>query len=198
MKQIVIMGSGPSLTRFKWHGSHGKMIDTFGLKNQYKAYAHWGWYPTYYACLDRVSYSQNREQILKMVTDPGILTKKFFLYEPVNYDRVVPIRWTRPRYDFSLDLQNLGDGANTAVNAAQIACCLGYNKIYLIGIDLSWPAYFDPNYHVPGEEHQHPGVEINHVEAWHKFDKWTKKKGIHVALLAENKQLPFRMEKLKW
>lgn len=171
------------------------------MKNAWKYYTRQGWYPTYYACLDKLSYEQNRESILAMVKDSMCLTQKFFLYEPVAYAKVQRIQWGRSLYQFSKDLQNLGDGGNTATNCAQIAAAMGYNHIMLAGIDLSWGSgeeYFIRGYREPGEEMSPPEVEANHVRAWIEFGHWAKREGIMVEMVAENRRLPFRVGKVPW
>ena len=201
MKSIIILGSGPSLAKFRFNRIPAD-VHTFGCKNQYRYYAIRRWYPTYYACLDKLSYEQNREQILEMVKDPMVGTKEFFLYEPAAFARVRTVRWGRPKFDFSKDINNLDDAENTATNCAQIAVALGYTRLYLVGIDLSWgvsgPQYFMHGYRDEHEVQNDTPIQQNHTDAWIKFGAWAKKNAVSVSLLSENKQLPFPVERLKW
>ena len=183
MKTCIIMGCGPSLAalQVKRLPNH---VHTFGMKNAWKYFQRLKWWPTYYANLDKKSEDYNREPLVEIIKDPSVLTRTFFLHEKVcESDRIEVVRYRRGLFDFGASMGDLGDGGNSATNAAQIAVALGYTQIALVGVDLNYGAeneYFISDYHKDGEPVNEHQVETYHNHAWVLFAKWAKKRGVLV------------------
>jgi len=76
---IFIIGSGPSLNKIDM--SLLKNQDTFSMNRQYIAYGDWGFYPTYYAMIDRrlIATIFEKEVIPQFIKKEECKIKKYFI-----------------------------------------------------------------------------------------------------------------------
>jgi len=181
MKTCIVLGCGPTLSQFPFKRI---TVPTFGMKNAWKSFDRMGWWPTYYANLDKVNEEYHRKDLVRIIKDPCVLTQKFFLHEKIcESDRIEVVRYRRPLFDFGDTLDDLGDGGNTATNAAQIAVALGYRQLILVGVDLSYGKgtdFFIRDYREDGEPHNAPDLQTYHYPAWEAFSKWAARKRIEL------------------
>jgi len=194
---IVIMGNGPSLKGVDFALFDG--VHTFGMKNAYRFFEKVGWWPTYFGNFDVMSLQKNVRDYQRIVQDPDIPVKTFFMAVPVcESPRLRVLRMRGELYQFGSTWETFGDGGNTAVNCAQAAVCLGYKRILLIGIDCKWDHtpevrgpytvtdssankdYFFDDYKRQGEVYNAPKPEIFHFPAWAYFLKFAKENDVQV------------------
>lgn len=123
-KSILLIGNGPSTKELVEYGfdSIPEHIDTFGMGLSYKFYGKINWWPTYYVCADQNVVKNHEAHLRSVVLDEGVGVKRFFFpIELANTDRleVIPHNSTG---DF----------------AFRKAIELGYEQIFIIGIDLDY------------------------------------------------------------
>lgn len=202
-KTIVIMGNGPSLKNVNFQSL--STFDTFGMN---LAYRHWekiNWWPTYHACFDYVVTDNHTKEFKKLIERPDSDIRMHFLLRPVSSNPKLKVMKFKDDKtgSFSMNLDNFGYGGNTGVNCCQIAACLGYQKIILIGIDCDYvqvvdgaklvgsrlitesapttnPNYFMDDYNRPGDVYNVPNAEIHHRPAWKSFAEFAKQHSIDV------------------
>ena len=190
---LFVIGNGPSLQDFDFDRLTGH--DTIGMN---VAYRHWhriGWYPTYYTCLDSVVAESHADAIADLVVnaeDYGI--EGFLLRESVLETH--PEIEMSPRVRFLERERNRHrimdtDSVTTGSHSMLWGVSLGYTRIFLLGIDLTYeevipeaqedeagalvvrdvvvenPNYFFDDYQQPGDRYNfpnpHPGL---HDRSW--------------------------------
>jgi len=196
---IVIIGNGPSMRGVDFSIFDG--VHTFGMKHAFRFFRQINWWPTYYGCFDHLSLEERVKSYQELVNDPEVTVQTFFFLRPIcSSPRLRHIRFIRAKlYSFGKTFAEFGDGGNTAVNCAQVAVCLGYRRILLIGIDCNWENvpkgaegrysipgdvasrdYFFDGYKLDGEVFHAPRPQIYHFPAWQKFGEFARKEGIEV------------------
>lgn len=85
---IFIIGSGPSLRDVDVSRLNG--LNTFSMNRQYISYGEWGFFPTYYACIDKRLRRYIAEDIANLVDEAPI--KKFF-FTTWGTGFVIPNLW---------------------------------------------------------------------------------------------------------
>ena len=209
---IVVMGNGPSLKNINFEDLRD--VDTFGMN---LAYRHWekiDWWPTYHGCFDYVVTDNHIKEFSKLVDNPKSLIKKhFFIRNFTNSEKVKFIRFKDQQIgSFTTNIDNFGFGGNTGVNCCQVAVCLGYKKIILVGVDCKYvqivdqaelingrlqmketpdnnPNYFFNDYNRSGDVYNVPNEEIYHRPAWHKFADFAKANNIDVVNCSPKSEL---------
>src|SRR5439155_8775247 len=133
---VVIIGSGPSLRGVdmrKLANEH-----TISYNRSYVAYPEWGFDPTYYACIDRISLLDNAADIRAVVERSRI--QQFFLRDSAaalwfRSEGRVRLIHVREEPEFSTDLDGLGMFGNVASVAVQVLAALGYDRVVMVGVD---------------------------------------------------------------
>jgi len=195
---IVIMGNGPSLRGVDLRVFDG--VHTFGMKNAHRLFRQTGWWPTYYGCFDEVSMQAQSQTYKELIEDPKVTVRRFFLLAKVSDSpRCCHLRFAcGGERGLGASLDDFRDGGNTAVNCAQVAVCLGYRRMLLIGVDCKWknaptalgtyvvsdPAessdYFFDGYKRKGEVYNAPCPGYFHLPAWSAFAKYAEEHGVAV------------------
>ena len=143
-KPLLVLGCGKSLAKYPFNLYQN--IDTLGMNNAYRYWHKIGWYPTYYCCLDKMVSRYFYNDIKKLIKNRekyGI--KKFFLSEV--FAKMCPKYRNFPGiyYINQLNYSHIkgfsGDSqVTTGSFSVRFGIFLGYQKIYLLGID----AYYKP------------------------------------------------------
>lgn len=205
---IVVIGNGPSARDIDW-GLFDN-VHTFGMKNAYRFFMKKGWWPTYFGNFDVMSLQKNVGDYQKIVRDPSIPVKMFFMAVPIcTSPRLKVLKMRSGLYQFGTTWETFGDGGNTAVNCAQAAVCMGYRKIVLIGVDCVWrhtprvtgpytvvdPAankdYFFDDYKRLGDVCNAPRPNLYHIPAWRRFGEFAADCGVEVVNCSPFSQLGF-------
>ncbi len=139
---LIILGSGPSLKGFDFRRL--KNFDSIGMNAAYRYWHGIGWYPRFYACLDRVVGLSHRDAIIELIRASernGI--ELFFLRKNVVEALPPDVRDFPQVIDFdALHQQRLGGIAyetlTTGSHSALIGAYLGYKRMAMLGIDCNY------------------------------------------------------------
>ena len=120
-RRLLIIGNGPS-TRLLAEAGFEQLpddMDSWGTTAAYRYFENVGWWPTYYALADRKVVFHHRENFARLLDDPKVSTRKFFLSWKVSES---------PRME-------LIPHSSTGSFSLKKALELGYRDIYLIGME---------------------------------------------------------------
>jgi hypothetical protein len=137
-KIILIIGNGPSTKQIADFGFHKlpDHISTFGMVLAYRYFQKINWWPTYYGVADSKSAFHHRADYYKILHDPSIPTKKFFLsYADFDHPKLEKI-----------------EHHSTGSFCFNKALELGYKKIYLIGMEGSYVEEISESREITEEE----------------------------------------------
>ncbi|MEX2375899.1 MAG: 6-hydroxymethylpterin diphosphokinase MptE-like protein [Dehalococcoidia bacterium] len=183
-QRAFIVGNGPSLNDTPMHllkGEHVICFNRFHLMFERLA-----WRPDMYAVSDdRVAFDIADELVQEVL--PEVDYAFFPDIHPFNVDfrTIIPARdnvyWMYlDRLDFSDELPYAGMNKTVANVAVQVLAYLGFNPIYLIGVDMSYarpqsvsevnardwtstadddPNHFDPRYFGQGRKYHNPRID---------------------------------------
>jgi FkbM family methyltransferase len=204
---LVLLGNGPSLKEFDFDKLKG--ADTLGMNAAYRYWDRVNWYPTYYACMDKVVIMSHEEEILRLINERkqnGI--RKFFLRKiladahPEIRDNpaVVILEDVRKSYS-AFAVKDITTGNFSALFGAT----LGYKKIMLLGIDCNYveqiseaapagatrleikstpsanPNYFFDDYQQSGDLYNIPNVSPGfHAGSWAESQQVLTDLGVEV------------------
>ena len=204
MKTIIVMGNGPSLKDVNLNDLTG--YHTFGLNNAYRMYYKLNWWPTYFGCFDYTVTNSNLHNFKKLTKENNPIKKFFFIKRVSDSDRVTHVtlndsnKWNCSIDDFS----NFSNGGNSGVNAVQVAICLGYQKIILLGVDCKFDEFeskvkgtvrgteitikeknkdndhWFEDYYLPGDRTNLPNTEIYHTPKWIELARKAKQHNIEI------------------
>lgn len=151
--RCFIIGTGPSLTKDDMNKL--KHEDTFGMNSLVKWFPEIGWETTYYGIQDYSAYKILEKDIFEL-NDSLILFsldgqapfgetrnirlkhKKKAIEYPLYYANHLynPTDWNTKLSDDASDI--VYNGYSVAFSLLQIAIYMGYNEIYLLGIDCNY------------------------------------------------------------
>lgn len=102
----------------------------------YRHYPKLNWWPKFFGCFDHRVTQCQAAGYKAMIENPQCQTQRFFLLSRISNSPKLTVLKLHGRIgDFSMRLTLFGYGGCTGVNCAQVAACLGYSKILLIGMD---------------------------------------------------------------
>lgn len=134
-----LIGSGPSLK--KVDVARLAYVDTIGFNRSYVAWNQWGFFPTYYACLDTIVLEDNVLEIQKLIEEYSdthfFLSKSAKVVGITSLANVSLVELTSGSM-FSKDIFTLTDFGNVGATSIQILALLGYRRIAMIGIDARY------------------------------------------------------------
>lgn len=142
-RSAVILGSGPSLKGFDFKNFQD--FDVFGMNSAYRYWEQIGWYPKYYSCLDSVVGADHKDAIEDMIERSQDLGIEFFLLRgdlisylspKQNADRIINFDLLKNDHP-SLACEPITTGSHTMAWAT----ILGYDKIFLLGIDCNYKEF---------------------------------------------------------
>ena len=139
-EDLVVLGNGPSLKGFDF--ARLRRFDVIGMNAAYRFWERIGWYPRYYACLDKVVGLSHKQAIESLVThseDNGI--ELFLLRENlIEHSTLLANRSNVINFDaVRKQTRLLSDPLiTTGSHAALFGVYLGYRRVYLLGIDCDY------------------------------------------------------------
>ncbi len=155
----VIVGNGPSVKMSDLDLIQQSGIDSFGANRILDILDKTEWHPTYLSVMDPTFITNENirthtpEEYSKQIEESGV---KFAFLIHLLKDVLVPSEkyiYTYVNFakTYSLDLMSFSDDASVYVSdlgnvisySIQIAYYLGYRKIYVYGIDGTYPKYLD-------------------------------------------------------
>jgi FkbM family methyltransferase len=144
-KKILIIGNGPSTRELADRGfdSLRPDVDTFGMGIGYRYFRKVSWWPTLYAIGDPKVVFSHREELAKVVEDPNVSTKRFYFSWPIT---------KHPCFE-------LIDHSSTGDFCFRKAVELGYQEIYLIGIEGHYVEEIYESRSLSEDEYHHLGFD---------------------------------------
>ncbi|MCC5997012.1 MAG: FkbM family methyltransferase [Oceanicaulis sp.] len=120
-RRLLLIGNGPSTRILAEAGFHNLPadMDTFGTTAAFRYFERIGWWPTYYALADRKVAFHHRETFARLLEDPAVTTRCFFLSWKVS----------------DSDRMELIPHSSTGSFCLMKALELGYKEIFLIGME---------------------------------------------------------------
>jgi hypothetical protein len=120
-KRLLLIGNGPS-TRILAEAGFHKIpadMDTFGTTAAFRYFEQIGWWPTYYALADRKVVFHHRSTFARLLKDPNVTTKIFYLSWKVSESERLEV------------IPHSSTGSFCLKKAIE----MGYREIYLIGME---------------------------------------------------------------
>lgn len=155
-KRCFIIGNGPSLRMEDLDVLAKQREICFGLNLIHMAYPNTRWRPDYICVSDILTIKKNAEKIIKNNKCPLFIADSFLrLYGDELVDRrIMPFcklysdEIKQYEYGFSRDIeQGICNANSVAYYALQIAAYMGFEEIYLLGMDNgNWALHFDGEY----------------------------------------------------
>jgi FkbM family methyltransferase len=208
-ERIFIVGNGPSLNNTSLNKLEGEY--TFGVNRIYLLFNKIDWQPTFYTINDWEVAPDNAQEI-KALEDMIFFFPKRFKGLFKSNDTTYWYNSRHPRFkgdDFSYDLTDGAVmGGSVLTLAIQIAYYLGFEPIYLIGVDVDYkildtveqsgtkrfangnlqflkstqdddPNHFDPRYFGKGRRWHNPNIECM-IEGFKVCREAIERKGGHI------------------
>jgi hypothetical protein len=169
--RCIIIGNGPSLNKMDLSFLSDEYC--FGMNRIYMGFDQFGFYPTYYTCVNPLVIEQSANDISK-ITCPKFISNKGIDWLPMRED-IIFINTSNYRQRFSEDPINLGicEGYTVTYFTLQLAFYMGFKTVILIGVDHSFSTKGDPNKEVisTGQDanHFHPDYFGKGIK-WHLPD----------------------------
>lgn len=138
MTGIVIIGSGPSIT--KADVLIASSFPTISFNRSYLIFKEWGFSPTYYAAFDPVVIkeiaSNVENDILPYIGDSLFFNRKLLEILPKHEK----IKFINIRQDKTpnFSTEDISDCGTVGASSLQLAGALGYKKIVLLGMDANY------------------------------------------------------------
>lgn len=175
-KRAFIIGNGPSLNEMDL--SPLKNEFTFGLNRIYLMFDKLCFETSFYVSVNRLVLNQCRDDI-KTLRMPKFISQRSRNIFPAN-DSSIFLRSASSPLDFSLLPQyHVWESGTVTYVALQLAFYMGFNEVYLIGVDHRFsskgpanqevvsqgndPDHFDKNYFGKGFKWQLPDLELSEL-----------------------------------
>lgn len=147
-KRCFIIGNGPSLNVCDLDKL--KTEYTFGTHRIYNIFKQTDWRPTFYCAQDQKLIRNSHKEINNLIK-----SKKFiaFVHEDIKnitknakYIKIVPDEFYPSLPNFSTDItKQIYEGYTVSYMCLQLAVYMGFNEIYLLGIDHNYTITQNPD-----------------------------------------------------
>lgn len=215
------MGNGPSLKGVDLPSL--SQYSTFGLNAAYRQYRKINWWPTYHGCFDYIVCESHRKEFQSLMDDSSNgITKFFFIKDFNDSERFQKITLSggfdqRSPLNKSVEsFSQFNDRGNSGSNACQVAICLGYTKIILLGVDCNYtevipearaynkdgaarlvitetvksnPNYWFDDYQQTGDKYNIPNASVFQKPGWENLASKCNENGIDVVNCSEGSKL---------
>lgn len=172
-QRCFIIGNGPSLSIDDLNTLKKNHEICFGSNKIYTIFSRTDWRPDYYACIDKLVYTQNQEEIMNSVgckmflknnfrniTDKGEREKIIFL----NYGGRHPNGCVFPKNGSHIYI-----GGTVTFVMIFLAWYMGFKNIYLIGCDHYMPSFAGKTIGACTEYEKK--MELDHFEGYWREDE---------------------------
>ena len=182
-ERVFIVGAGPSINKTELHLLKNEYTICFNRINL--LFERLNWRPEFFMVTDDLKIKEIHDEINKRIL-PVVKLAFFPDLHPSNvnfkkyiksHDNVLWLNTDKPEY--SLDLPNIGINKTVTNGALQIMAYLGFDEIYMIGVDMSfanrnvekinkrdWVSkkdddsnHFDPRYDGKGIKYRNPTLD---------------------------------------
>ncbi|NQT03917.1 MAG: DUF115 domain-containing protein [Planctomycetes bacterium] len=138
MKRAYVIGNGPSLNDIDIKKLASET--TMSFNRAHIAYEEWGFYPTYYMCIDGIVLGNIKDDINRLIKHSSIT--HFFLPDwirpsIIDSNKVTFIHLNKGQF-FGTGFDNLSVLGNVGACSTQVLNILGYNQIVLLGTDCRY------------------------------------------------------------
>jgi hypothetical protein len=213
-KPILVICNGKSTSQLDWEWIkiNRKKIKIFCMNAAYKIFSQVGVYPDFYANLDSVVLESHKEKIKELINKKKI--NKIFLnglcefdYSDSTLQKVVKSK--KKFGELSNNFYNFNSWMNTGSDSVQISIMMGFNKIFVIGVDgyveiinesekkegivyeikktpEHNPNYWFSHYQEKGELYNLPNSSFAHIPGWDKAIDVCRKNKIEFYNLSNN------------
>jgi hypothetical protein len=179
-KRCFVIGNGPSLK----HTDLSLLKDefTFGMNRIYLAFEEWGFQTSFLVSVNDLVIEQCHDDF------SGLSMPKFFSWrskdllfpetQPDINTHFLYTTYTGPKFNKQI-INRFWEGATVTYVCLQLAFCMGFSEVYLIGVDHSFdtkgkanqtitsngddPNHFSPQYFGKGFRWQLPDLETSEV-----------------------------------
>lgn len=180
-KRCFIIGNGPSLRIADLEKLDANNEICFGLNVIHKFYGQTKWRPDYVCMTDPLVIAQNYEAVKENNTCPRIVNdiKLFYQWE-MDEDEYL-VREMTGKVGFSTDFsRGFYNGATVTYAVLQLCAYMGFEKIYLLGMDCSsWGKHFSEDYWQEGERYRGPD-EIKIFKAYQIARQYAEEHGFTI------------------
>ncbi len=169
-KRCFVIGNGPSLTAADLDKLAENNEYTFASNRIYKMYDKTNWRPTFFSVCDEKLFVDNLSSIERIEDSIKILPLDLAHHvkysESYLYFARYPFKFFTKYPFFCDDLKKkFGEGNTITYHLLQLAVCMGFKEIYLLGCDFSYNIGVDSNGKIIKNSNQknYPWEEDNKV-----------------------------------
>lgn len=186
---IAIICNGPSLRGVDLFSLKEKDIDCFTMNMSFRQWYKNGFWSKYWGCFDYVVTDNHSGEFKRFIEDPKVPIESFFLLRKVSDSKKLHTLSfkTRELYKVGNTFENFGDVGNTGCNCCQVALCLGYKKIILLGADCNYVDFVDGAKRVGNKLVMERTPKTNPNYAW---DDYNQKNDEYNVPAADKFQMP--------
>ena len=173
-QRAFILGNGPSLARTDIQKLRGEQ--TLGLNRVFLAFPDWGFSTSYFVCVNDLVIEQSVPEITGLNVPKFLSWRSRHFVDPDSHTIFLNSTYERPT--FAKDVRGrVWEGATVTYVALQLAYHMGFDPVFLIGVDHSFSSkgqpnstvvsqgddadHFDPRYFGQGFRWQLPDLEAN-------------------------------------
>ena len=142
-KRCFVLGNGPSLNKYDLDLLKKNNEITFCSNRIYKMFDQTDWRPMYYAVCDQKLFLDNQRDIESIDSSIMFFPLDFipFLSKKSRYFYFAryPFKFFTKYPKFSNEISRVfGEGNTITYHLIQLAACMGFKEIYLLGCDFSY------------------------------------------------------------
>lgn len=180
-KRCFIIGNGPSLRMEDLNKLQENGEICFGLNVIHKAYGNTKWRPTFVCMNDPLVIAQNYEAVRENNSCPLFVSDiKLFYYWDTQENEYL-LHDMLEKVSFSDDITvGCSSGATVSYTAMQIGAYMGFQEIYLLGMDCSnWGQHFNSDYRMEKEAFRGPD-EMKIFKAYQMAETYSRIHGFRI------------------
>ena len=191
-KHCFVIGSAPGLKEVDVCLLRDR--DTFAFNRSYIAWKDWGFAPNHYCVIDLRVMNSIQDDVKGLIESMTCDTYHFYRNEKKSRFDGEGVHNYDLRDGWGFEPENMYYCGDVAAFSLQVAYRLGYNKAYVIGVDLIWPErsglviddgfrrvggrdndveHFRQDYYPAGMEYSRPYPEA-HYKSWQQSIEDTK------------------------
>ena len=184
-KRCFIMGNGPSLKPEDLELLKGEYC--FGQNKIYKIFSQTSWRPTFYCVQDFEVMDEMGEELSDYVNESKMIFVRMFgyskmhevlkdvsrktFYVPILSQDIKKMK-SFDEIGFSVDASKfIYDGNTVTYMSMQLAAYMGFEQIYLVGMDFTFPIVVDSNHNLIS----HNNVDAHFYESKDEYETKTQK-----------------------
>lgn len=139
-KRCFVVGNGPSLNQIDMTRLKDEI--TLGSNRAFLGFEKWGFAYNYWMVQDRILAEQNADEFCERLPDEVVKFVPYTILKHFNVSKLtngVPVHMDYTKQcSFSNDPSGLHEGFTVTVGLLQIAAIMGFEKIYLVGVDHNY------------------------------------------------------------